>query len=181
MRERKSKIRKFKKKELNNHRDRKINKKLLNKKRKNERKASKKLVNNSRAKKYEIEKGGEISRKKREKIALFIVTTMFIALIVRVAWIEFVRGEELSQMAYLQQTLERKISPKRGTIYDATGKTVLATSSSVETVTVNPINIAKEDKEKVSKKLAELFGLDYEKVLKKVNKKTAIETIVRKV
>lgn len=181
MRERKSKIRKFKKKELNNHRDRKINKKLLNKKRKNERKASKKLVNNSRAKKYEIEKGGEISRKKREKIALFIVTTMFIALIVRVAWIEFVRGEELSQMAYLQQTLERKISPKRGTIYDATGKTVLATSSSVETVTVNPINIAKEDKEKVSKKLAELFELDYEKVLKKVNKKTAIETIVRKV
>ena len=84
-------------------------------------------------------------------------------------------------MAYLQQTLDRKISPKRGTIYDTTGKVVLATSSSVETVTVNPLNISAENKEKVAKKLSELFELDYDTVLKKVNKKTAIETIARKV
>ena len=56
--------------------------------------------------------------------------------------------DKLKQMAYLQQTLDRKINPKRGTIYDATGKVILATSSSVEIVTINPLNIAAEDKEK---------------------------------
>ena len=84
-------------------------------------------------------------------------------------------------MAYMQQTLDRNINPKRGTIYDATGKNVLAVSSTVETVTVNPGNIAKKDKEKVAKKLAELFELNYEKVLKKVEKRSSIETIVKKV
>ena len=54
-------------------------------------------------------------------------------------------------------------------------------SSTVETVTINPGNIAKENKEKVAKKLAELFELDYETVLKKVNKRISIETIAKKV
>ena len=181
MREKKSKIRNFKNRELKSNKDKIKNRKLLNKKKKQDRKAKKKLLNNSKAKKYEIEKGGEISRKKRIKLALIGFSLVFLVLIIRVGVIEFKDGESLAYMAYLQQTLERKISPKRGTIYDATGKNVLATSSSVETVTVNPLNIAKEDKEKVSRKLAELFDLDYEKVIKKVNKKTAIETIVRKV
>lgn len=61
------------------------------------------------------------------------------------------------------------------------GKYILATSSSVETVSVNPGNIKKEDKEKVAKKLSELFELDYQTVLDKVNKKRSIETIVKKV
>ena len=73
-------------------------------------------------------------------------------IIVRVGWIQFYQGDMLKQMAYLQQTLDRKISPKRGTIYDTTGKVVLATSSSVETVTVNPLNISTENKERVAKK-----------------------------
>lgn len=48
------------------------------------------------------------------------------------------QGSELQSMAYSQQTLNRKINPKRGTIYDSTGKNVLAVSASVETVSVTP-------------------------------------------
>lgn len=62
-----------------------------------------------------------------------------------------------------------------------TGKNVLAVSSTVETVSVTPVNIKDEDKEKVAKKLAELFELDYEKVYKKVTKRSSIETIAKKV
>ncbi len=91
------------------------------------------------------------------------------------------QGSELKELAYMQQTLERSINPKRGTIYDATGENILAISSTVETVTVNPENIDEEDKEKVAKKLAELFELDYEETLKKVSKRSSIETIVSKV
>lgn len=57
----------------------------------------------------------------------------------------------------------------------------MAVSSTVETVTINPGNIEKNNKEKVAKKLSELFSLDYEKTLKKVTKRSSIETIAKKV
>lgn len=174
-------IKKLKEKERKNNRDEKMNKSLLHRKKRNDIKAEKKLKKEVKTSKYQINKKGEISRKKRIKIALIIACVIFMGIIVRVGWIQFYQGDMLKQMAYLQQTLDRKISPKRGTIYDTTGKVVLATSSSVETVTVNPLNISAENKEKVAKKLSELFELDYDTVLKKVNKKTAIETIARKV
>ena len=77
--------------------------------------------------------------------------------------------------------MDRKINPKRGTIYDATGKNILAVSSTVETVTINPTNIPSDKKEKVARGLSDIFELDYEKVLKKVNKKISQETIIKKI
>ena len=87
-------------------------------------------------------------------------------LIGRLGYIQLIEGKELSKKAYEQQTLDRAINPKRGTIFDSTGQ-VLAQSSTVETVTVNPGNISKENKEKVAKVLSEIFELDYEKILSK--------------
>lgn len=84
-------------------------------------------------------------------------------------------------MAYAQHTLDRKINPKRGTIYDATGNVVLAVSATVRTVTVNPVNISNEDREKVAHALSDILGVDYEKTLVKVSKRTSIETIATKV
>ena len=84
-------------------------------------------------------------------------------------------------MAYAQHTLDRKINPKRGTIYDATEKKVLAISATVRSVTVNPVNIQEGDKERVSKALSEILGVDYEKTLAKVSKRTGIEKIATKV
>ena len=123
----------------------------------------------------------KLSSKKKLRNILFISFLIIICLITRLGFIQLVQGKELSSLAYEQQTLDRKINPKRGTIYDATGENVLAVSSTVETVTVNPGNIKEEDKEKVAKKLSEVFDLDYEKVLAKVKKRSSIETIVKKV
>ncbi len=123
----------------------------------------------------------KLSSKKKIRNALFICFLIILILIGRLGFIQFIQGEELSSLAYEQQTLDRKINPKRGTLYDATGKKVLAVSSTVETVTINPGNISKENKEKVAKKLSELFELDYEKILKKVKKRSSIETIAKKV
>ena len=77
-------------------------------------------------------------------------------MIVRLGYIQLIDGKRLSGLAYEQQTLDRSINPKRGVIYDSTGQ-ILAQSSTVETVTVNPGNINKEDKEKFARKLAEIF------------------------
>ena len=121
-----------------------------------------------------------ISTKKRMRTILFVIFMIIIMLIVRLFFIQIIDGKRLSKMAYEQQTLGRSINPKRGTIFDSTGQ-VLAQSSTVETVTVNPVNIAKQDKEKFAKKLSEIFELDYEKTLKKVSKRSSIETIAKKV
>ena len=123
----------------------------------------------------------KLSSKKKMRNILFIAFLIIICLIVRIGYIQLIQGRELAELAYEQQTLDRKINPKRGTIYDATGKNILAVSSTIETVTVNPSNISAENKEKVAKALSDIFELDYETVLKKVKKRSSIETIVKKV
>lgn len=127
------------------------------------------------------EKISNMSRKKRMKNEIIIVWLALITLLARIGWIQFGMGSELQSKAYVQQTLDRSINPRRGTIYDSTGTNILAVSSTVETVTVNPVNIKKEDKEKVAKALSNIFELDYEKVYKKVNKRSSIETIIKKI
>lgn len=128
-----------------------------------------------------IPKIGEISNKKKMRNLLLVILLFCLVILVRIAFIQFVQGSDLKDKAYMQQTLDRDVNSKRGTIYDATGTTVLATSSTVETVTINPVNIKEEDKEKVARKLSELFELDYDKVLKRVKKKSAIENIAKKI
>ena len=122
-----------------------------------------------------------LSNKKKMVKAMFISFLILIFLIGRLAFLQFFDGNRLQVLAYEQQVQQRSINAKRGTIYDSTGKYELAVSSTVFSITVNPTNISKEDKEKVSKALAEIFELDYEKVLKKVSKRSSIETIVKKV
>ena len=122
-----------------------------------------------------------LSSKKKMRNGLFVVIIIILLLTTRLGYIQLVWGAELNNRASSQQSQSRKITAKRGTIYDATGKYELAVSSSVEAVTINPTNISKENKEKVAKALSDIFELDYEKVLKRVNKRSSIETIVKQV
>lgn len=122
-----------------------------------------------------------LSNKKKMRNGLFVVIILILLLTTRLGYIQLVWGAELNNQATSQQSQSRKITAKRGTIYDATGKYELAVSSSVEAVTINPTNISKENKEKVAKALSDIFELDYEKVLKRVNKRSSIETIVKQV
>ena len=119
--------------------------------------------------------------RKRMMLGLILCMIAICVLIIRVAYIQLIAPDELRAKAEEQQSSSRSIQSKRGTIYDATGENILAVSSSVETVTVNPVNISNENKEKVARKLSDIFELDYETVLKKVKKNSAIETIVKRV
>lgn len=121
----------------------------------------------------------KISTKRKLKNLIFLFLIAFILLIVRVFYLQFAEGEKLSNLAYEQQTSDRKINPNRGKIYDSTMKNVLATSYTVQSVTVNPSSI--KDKEKVAKELSDLFNLDYDNTLKKIKKRTSIQKIVNKV
>ena len=67
-----------------------------------------------------IEKSGNLTRKKRMKVSLIIAFVLLVCFSLRIGYIQFIMGSNLKSMAYIQQTLDRKINPKRGTIYDAT-------------------------------------------------------------
>ena len=123
---------------------------------------------------------GDLTRRKRMRNFIIVTVCILTCLIVRIGWLQFVNGEELKTQAYVQQTLDRSVNPKRGTIYDSVGN-VLAMSATVYTVTVNPVNIEEKNKEKVADALSKMFDLDYEKTLKKVTKRSSIETIVKKI
>ena len=122
-----------------------------------------------------------ISRKKRIRNMFYIILTICTLLIIRIGYLQLVEGSELQSMAYARQTLNRKINPKRGTIFDCSGKIAFAVSASTETISVNPTNIPKEQKEKCARVISDIFSLDYEEVLKKVSKNSSIERIVKKV
>ena len=122
-----------------------------------------------------------LKNKKKMKNALFITFLILALLLSRICYIEFIQGKELQVLAYEQQVQKRVVNPKRGTIYDASEKYILAVSSTAYTVSVNPTNIPSDKKEMIAKKLTEIFDLDYETVLKKVSKRSSIETIVKKI
>ena len=122
-----------------------------------------------------------LSNKKKLRNILFFVLLIILLLSIRIGYIQFIDGPELSRMASSQQAQSRKITAKRGTIYDSTGKYALAVSSSVETVNVNPTLIPNDQKEKVASALSRIFELDYETVLKKVSKRSSIETIAKRI
>ena len=122
-----------------------------------------------------------LDAKKRIVFIFFIVVIVCIVLCIKVAIIQFIEGNEWKEKSENQQYASRSITAGRGTIYDTSGEIVLAQSSSVETISVNPLNISEENKEKVAKALSDIFELDYEKVLKKVKKESSIETIIKRV
>lgn len=120
--------------------------------------------------------------KKRLLFVLGVFTILTASLIIRIAWIQIANGQEYQQKAYIQQTNNRTISPKRGTIYDRNMKS-LAISGSVETISANPqvIRDLKLDVNKISNDLATILGLDKEEVKKRITKSSQYELIKKKV
>ena len=110
---------------------------------------------------------------------LIIFILLLVALFGRMFYWQVIRAEELSQKAYSQQTKNSIISPKRGTIYDR-NNVVLASSVTVETISVTPKNIKDKDKERVALGLATILNLDYDTVLGKVSKTTNSEEVIAK-
>lgn len=119
---------------------------------------------------------------------IFIIIIVILALLIaRIGYLQFIQGSYLKEQAYNQQTINQIISPKRGNIYDSTGK-ALAISAQVDTITINPQKIKSDNDEKtqklketVAKGLSDIFGLDYTDTYNKVNSESQVETIAKKV
>ncbi len=121
----------------------------------------------------------------RKKIGWLLAGAVFLFcfLILKVAYLQIIQGEELSMAAREQQTSDNIITPKRGLIYDR-NMTVLANNLTVETISITPRNV-RETKdhtpEDIAKNMAEILEIDYEKVLDKIKKESNFEYIKKKV
>lgn len=135
-----------------------------------------------------------LTMSKKIRIAALIVLILMLLLVFRIAFIQFIQGSDLKQQMYNQLITNRTISPKRGTIYDSTGK-ALAISANVDTISIVPSSIVVYDKandkideektknikESLSKALSEIFELNYDETLEKVSSDSNYITIARKV
>ena len=135
-----------------------------------------------------------LTMSKKIRIAALIVLILMLLLVFRIAFIQFIQGSDLKQQMYNQLITNRTISPKRGTIYDSTGK-ALAISADVDTISIVPSSIVVYDKandkideektknikESLSKALSEIFELNYDETLEKVSSDSNYITIARKV
>ena len=87
---------------------------------------------------------------KKLLVSMGFAFVLFLSLIVRIGWIQFVEGASLKELASRQQTLNKIISPTRGTIYDTNGK-ALARSAKVDTITINPSKFIVKEKSRCNK------------------------------
>lgn len=117
-----------------------------------------------------MSKKSKLTLGKRSVFILFAFCAVFFALVIRIGWVQFVDGSFLQQKAVEQQTKDKVISSKRGTIYDRNMK-ALAQSASVDTVCATPREIAEgKNTDKVASDLAEILDMTKEDVLKIITK-----------
>ena len=105
-----------------------------------------------------------------------VVLLIGLGLVLRLGFLQIVRGEELKKGALNQWTRGIPIKSKRGIIYDKSGKK-LAVSVSSSTVWAIPAEIKAENAEYISKEIARVLQLDEEEIYKKITKHVSSERI----
>lgn len=106
---------------------------------------------------------------KRLVFILFVLGTVFIALIGRLAFIQLVQAPWLTEKAQELWGRDIKVEPKRGTILDRNGE-VLAYNGSSPTIVAVPAQI--KDKAATAQQLAKVLSVDSQEMLSKISKRT---------
>ncbi|NLK37229.1 MAG: PASTA domain-containing protein [Epulopiscium sp.] len=119
-----------------------------------------------------------IGVKKKLLFFLFMAELGFLILASRVTYIQVFQSQKLQEMAYEQQTRDRLITPKRGSILDR-NHVGLAMTETVNAISVIPAQV--KDGEATAKYLAEKLELNYDTVLEKVKQRVALVRIKTKV
>lgn len=118
--------------------------------------------------------------KKRIALGFVIIAFLMALLAFRVAWIQIVDADELTQKAIDQQTRDITVEAKRGTIYDRNGKE-LATSITCYTLWVRPAELAEnkssEQITEIAQTLSPIVGKEAKDIRKILVKEQALVKI----
>ncbi len=123
-----------------------------------------------------------LNMKKKITVIIILFAIFFIALILRVGYWQIIKGAELSEAAVQQQTRDKTINSKRGSILDRNGN-VLAASISVETITASPRDVKKNHMSisEIAQGLSPIIDEKYDDIYKKLDQDTAYVVVKKKV
>ncbi len=120
-----------------------------------------------------------VEMRKRISWLLTVISFLMVLLLARLAYLQLIKGNELSEMAKDNRLREVPVEARRGTIYDRNGKE-LAASISTESIAAEPKRVS--DPEGTATHLASVLGMNRDEILKKlVDKKKGFVWITRKV
>ena len=117
-----------------------------------------------------------------------ILVTVLLLLILRVAYWQIVRGDDMRSAVERQQTGATNVIASRGTIYDRNGK-ALAESATVNTLICNPQDIDKKTEEGgdehkeaklIADKLSVVLNMDYDKIYNLLTKSNRYQVIKKR-
>jgi stage V sporulation protein D len=115
-----------------------------------------------------------VTVRKRLAVLLLFGLSVFFIILLRLGYVQFVMGEELTERAMESWNREIPFEPKRGEILDRNG-VVLATNKSAPTVQIIPRQV--ENPAETARKLAPLLGISEDRVYRYITKKVSIVTI----
>ncbi len=113
-------------------------------------------------------------------VLLALVIIGFGAIIVSLARLQLVEGENLSTRAIENQLKNTSISAQRGTIYDCNMKP-LAQSATVWKVVLEPAFITDKNRDLIATGLAKILNMDKNEIIEHSKKKTYYDELKRKV
>ncbi|WP_081411100.1 stage V sporulation protein D [Desulfotruncus alcoholivorax] len=122
--------------------------------------------------------GTNITVRKRLTWTFLLASAAFMILVGRLAWVQFVRGDELQKKALEVRMRDVPVEAKRGSIFDRNGNE-LVTSISVDSIYCNPGHV--KDPRDTAERLAPILDMDVDKLADKLSKKSSFEWIKRKV
>ena len=113
----------------------------------------------------------KIKIKRKIVFVLIVLFMLFISVVVKLGYVQFVQGSELQQKAEELRTRDMPVAAERGTIYDRNGEK-LAVSISADSISATPPDVIKsEQAESTALFLSRVLEMDYDTVLKKITSK----------
>ena len=116
--------------------------------------------------------------RKRLLFSLAVFALFLVYLVTRLAWIQFVQGDELQQKAAAQWNRRLTVQPQRGSIFSRNGA-LLAGSATAESIVAIPVEI--EDARETARQLAPILGMSEELLLERMERKIFEVYLKRKV
>ena len=111
---------------------------------------------------------------RRQKVFLIIVLVLFISIIIKIFYIEYIDYKKINKLASDLWNKELPITADRGLILDRNGK-VLAGNITTTSLVVIPKQI--KDKKYVSKEISKILNTSYEEIYRHLSKNTSIERV----
>lgn len=116
------------------------------------------------------------SLSKRLLAVFLLVSFLFLAIIIRLGYLQFVKGKWLQSKAQEQWQRELPLNAKRGEILDTNG-VVLATNYSTYDIYVRPSMV--EDAKSVTYALSNTLNIDFDILYKKVTDRFVSESLIK--